>query len=33
VTGFPARVSAGRLEIHFGNEVKLEELVETLEAL
>ena len=33
VTGFPARVSAGKLEIHFGNEVKLEELVETLEAL
>lgn len=33
VTGFPARVSAGKLEILFGNEVKLEELVETLEAL
>jgi ParB family transcriptional regulator, chromosome partitioning protein len=33
VTGFPARVSAGKLEILFGNEVRLEELVETLEAL
>jgi ParB family transcriptional regulator, chromosome partitioning protein len=33
LTGFPARVSAGKLEIHFGGEVKLEELVETLEAL
>jgi ParB family transcriptional regulator, chromosome partitioning protein len=33
VTGMPARVSAGRLELHFGNEVKLEELVETLESL
>ncbi len=33
VTGFPTRVSAGKLEIHFGNEVRLEELVETLEAL
>jgi hypothetical protein len=33
VTGLPARVSGGRLELHFGNEVKLEELVETLEAL
>ena len=33
VTGFPARISAGKLEIHFGNEVKLEELVETLESL
>jgi len=32
VTGLPARVSAGRLEIHFGNELRLEELVETLEA-
>ena len=33
VTGFPARVSAGKLEIQFGDEVRLEELVETLEAL
>ena len=33
VTGMPARVSGGKLELHFGNEVKLEELVETLEAL
>jgi ParB family chromosome partitioning protein len=33
VTGLPARVSGGRLELHFGNEVKLAELVETLEAL
>ncbi len=33
LTGLPARVSAGRLEIHFGNEVRLEELVEALEAL
>ena len=33
VTGLPARVSAGRLEIHFGNEIRLEELVETLEAV
>jgi ParB family transcriptional regulator, chromosome partitioning protein len=33
VTGMPARVSGGKLELHFGNEVKLEELVETLESL
>ena len=33
VTGIPARVSAGKLELHFGSEVKLEELVETLESL
>jgi ParB family chromosome partitioning protein len=33
VTGMPARVSAGKLELHFGNEMKLEELVETLESL
>ncbi len=33
LTGIPARVSAGRLELHFGEEVRLEELVETLEAL
>jgi ParB family chromosome partitioning protein len=31
VTGFPTRVSAGRLEIHFGDETGLEELVEALE--
>ena len=33
LTGLPARVSAGRLELHFGDETKLAELVETLEAL
>ncbi|MEJ7792679.1 MAG: ParB/RepB/Spo0J family partition protein [Gaiellaceae bacterium] len=33
VSGLPARVSAGKLEIHFGDEIRLEELVETLEAL
>ncbi len=33
VTGFPARVSAGKLELHFGDELELDELVETLEAL
>jgi len=33
LTGLPARVSAGKLELHFGDEVKLEELVETLEDL
>ncbi len=33
VTGMKARVSAGKLELHFGDEVGLEELVETLEAL
>ncbi|MEO5576872.1 MAG: ParB/RepB/Spo0J family partition protein [Gaiellaceae bacterium] len=33
LTGFPARVSAGKLEIHFGEELRLEELVETLESL
>ncbi len=33
LTGLPARVSAGKLELHFGEEVRLEELVETLEAL
>ncbi len=32
LTGLPARVSAGKLEIHFGDETRLEELVETLEA-
>lgn len=33
LTGLPARVSAGKLEIHFGEELRLEELVETLESL
>ncbi len=33
LTGLPARVSAGKLELHFGEEVRLEELVEALEAL
>jgi ParB family chromosome partitioning protein len=33
LTGLPARVSAGKLELHFGEELRLEELVETLEAL
>jgi ParB family chromosome partitioning protein len=33
LTGLPARVSAGKLELHFGDETRLEELVETLEAL
>jgi ParB family chromosome partitioning protein len=33
LTGLPARVSAGRLELHFGDETHLAELVETLEAL
>jgi ParB family chromosome partitioning protein len=33
VTGMKARVSAGKLELLFGDEVGLEELVETLEAL
>ncbi|HET9242803.1 MAG TPA: ParB/RepB/Spo0J family partition protein [Gaiella sp.] len=33
LTGLPARVSAGRLELHFGDETRLAELVETLEAL
>jgi ParB family chromosome partitioning protein len=32
ITGFPTRVAAGRLEIHFGDETGLEELVEALEA-
>jgi ParB family transcriptional regulator, chromosome partitioning protein len=31
ITGFPTRVAAGRLEIHFGDETGLEELIETLE--
>jgi ParB family transcriptional regulator, chromosome partitioning protein len=33
VTGLPARVSGGRLEVHFGDETRLAELVEALEAL
>ncbi|HVM69756.1 MAG TPA: ParB/RepB/Spo0J family partition protein [Gaiellaceae bacterium] len=33
LTALPARVNAGRLELHFGDEVRLEELVETLESL
>ncbi|MDQ3065794.1 MAG: ParB/RepB/Spo0J family partition protein [Actinomycetota bacterium] len=33
VTGFKGRVSGGKLEIHFGDEVRLEELVEVLESL
>jgi ParB family chromosome partitioning protein len=33
LTGLPARVSAGKLELHFGDETRLAELVETLEAL
>jgi ParB family transcriptional regulator, chromosome partitioning protein len=33
LTGLPARVSAGKLELHFGDDVRLGELVETLEAL
>ena len=32
ITGFPTRIAAGRLEIHFGDETGLEELVEALEA-
>ena len=33
LTGLPARLNAGKLEIHFGDETKLAELVETLEHL
>ena len=33
LTGLPARVSAGKLELLFGDETRLGELVETLEAL
>jgi ParB family transcriptional regulator, chromosome partitioning protein len=33
LTGLPARVSAGKLELHFGDETGLAELVEVLEAL
>jgi ParB family chromosome partitioning protein len=32
-TGFPARIRAGRLELTFGDETELEELVEALERL
>jgi ParB family chromosome partitioning protein len=31
LTGLPARVAAGKLEIHFGDETRLAELVEALE--
>ncbi len=33
VTGFQGRISGGKLEIQFGDEVRLEELVEVLESL
>ena len=33
LTGLPARLNAGKLEIHFGDQTRLEELVEALEAL
>jgi ParB family transcriptional regulator, chromosome partitioning protein len=33
LTSLPARVSAGRLEIHFGDDTRLAELVEALEVL
>jgi ParB family chromosome partitioning protein len=33
LTGLPVRVSAGKLEILFGEELRLEELVEVLESL
>ena len=33
LTGLPARVAAGKLELHFGDETRLEELVEALESL
>ena len=33
LTGLRARLNAGKLEIHFGDETRLEELVEALEAL
>jgi len=33
LTGMPARVSGGKLELHFGDETGLAELVEALEAL
>jgi ParB-like chromosome segregation protein Spo0J len=31
ITGRPARVTANRIELHFGDELELEELVEALE--
>jgi ParB family chromosome partitioning protein len=33
LTGLPTRIAGGKLEIHFGDDLRLEELVETLEAL
>jgi ParB family transcriptional regulator, chromosome partitioning protein len=33
LTGLPARVTGGRLELQFGDDVRLGELVETLESL
>jgi ParB family transcriptional regulator, chromosome partitioning protein len=33
LTGLPSRVAAGKLELHFGDETRLAELVEALEAL
>ena len=33
LTGLPARVSGGKLEVHFGDETGLAELVEVLESL
>jgi len=33
LTGLPARVAAGKLELYFDDETRLEELVEALEAL
>ena len=33
VTGFQSRINGGKLEIHFGTEVRLEELAEVLESL
>jgi ParB family transcriptional regulator, chromosome partitioning protein len=33
LTGLPTRVAAGKLEVHFGDETRLAELVEALEAV
>jgi ParB family chromosome partitioning protein len=33
LTGLPVRVTSGRLELHFGDDIRLGELVEILEAL
>ncbi len=33
LTGLPVRIAGGKLELHYGDETRLEELVETLEAL